>query len=153
MTKLKTYAKRIPLNRFEHACFLLSPARKSLFRMFESYSLNDDLFNFAAAHFGIGQNRDEFLRFLTNTAKLKPQVICEIGGFVAAVRILCLPMRLDRAGSISASTSFCSMSICWNIFAEVEFLGFLFQEIHLLCIQFKWSRSVSGGIFSGISCS
>jgi hypothetical protein len=153
MIKLKTYAKKILMNRFEHACFLLNPARKSLLRMFESYSSNDDLFNFANAHFGIGQNREEFLRFLTYTEKMNPRVICEIGvrgggtNFMLANAlrscrvIIGVDMLLQH---VHLLRYFCRSGVS---------RFFVSGDSSALHTEFKRLRSVSGGMFNWISCS
>jgi cephalosporin hydroxylase len=79
MIKLKIRIKRTLLNLAEQASFCLSRKRPALYRMFERCSSHDDLFHFADEQIGIGQNKDEFLRFLSYLAAKNPKTICEIG--------------------------------------------------------------------------
>jgi cephalosporin hydroxylase len=59
--------------------FLLSSSRISWQREWEACSSAEDLFNFASSHIGLGQNRDEFLRFLAHIEGTKPVNVMEIG--------------------------------------------------------------------------
>ena len=59
--------------------FLLSSNRIAWRCEWEACSSAEDLFNFAIAHIGIGQNRDEFLRFLAYIEATKPINVMEIG--------------------------------------------------------------------------
>lgn len=56
-----------------------SPGRISLQREWHGCSSADDLFNFARSHIGIGQNKEEYLRFLAYLEGEKPVNVLEIG--------------------------------------------------------------------------
>jgi len=79
MVRLRTRVKRSVINVFECISFLLNRKRGHLHQVFEQCNSTDDLFNFAAEHIGIGQNRDEFLNFMSYIMEEKPHTICEIG--------------------------------------------------------------------------
>ena len=58
---------------------MLSTKKNSLYREFAGCRSDEDLFGFADTHIGIGQNPNEFLRFLAYIKEKEPSTVCEIG--------------------------------------------------------------------------
>lgn len=79
MIRLRTRLKRTLKNGFESAQFMLSSSKNPLKREFTDCHSSEALFGFADTHIGIGQNPDEFLRFLDYTKEKSPSTVCEIG--------------------------------------------------------------------------
>jgi predicted O-methyltransferase YrrM len=78
--RMKQVVKETCVELWSDAFLALSPERrKALLAAYQTAKANDELYEFAVAHFGPHQIKGEILAFLDFARNRKPQRVCEIG--------------------------------------------------------------------------